>query len=68
MLLTTFLRTAHQRREFDPASKKDLMELKFFKENGKWKNGCPFYLEDPFVEIPAMCESRYTKYMLSKMT
>jgi len=47
--------------------KKDLQEFKFFKKNGKWKNGCPFYLEDPFVEIPAMCESKFTNYMLDNM-
>jgi hypothetical protein len=57
----------HQRREFDPSSKEDLLELKYFKKNGKWKNGCPFYLEDPFIEVPAMCDSRYTDYMLSKL-
>ena len=39
-------------------------ELKFFKENNKWKDGCPFYLEDPFVDIPSMCESKFTRHML----
>jgi hypothetical protein len=57
----------HQRREFNPSSKEDLLELRYFKKNGKWENGCPFYLEDPFIEVPAMCDSRYTDYMLSKL-
>jgi hypothetical protein len=65
--LSTFRRSFNPRREFNPVNKKDLQEFKFFKKNGKWKNGCPFYLEDPFVEIPAMCESKFTSYMLEKM-
>ena len=67
MNLSTFRRSFNPRREFDPSNKKDLEEFKFFKKNGKWKNGCPFYLEDPFVEIPAMCESKFTNHMLDKM-
>jgi hypothetical protein len=67
MNLSTFRRSFNPRREFDPSSKDDLQEFKFFKQNGKWKNGCPFYLEDPFVEIPAMCESKFTKHMLEQM-
>jgi len=65
--LSTFRRSFNPRREFNPADKKDLLELKFFKKHGKWKNGCPFFLEDPYVEIPAMCENKFTNYMLEKM-
>jgi hypothetical protein len=67
MNLSTFRRSFNPRREFNPADKKDLQEFKFFKKNGKWKAGCPFFLEDPFVEIPAMCESKFTTHMLEKM-
>jgi hypothetical protein len=67
MNLSTFRRSFNLRREFNPTSKQDLQELKFFKQKGKWKNGCPFYLEDPFVDIPAMCESKFTNFMLDKM-
>jgi hypothetical protein len=67
MNLSTFRRSFNPRKEFDPANQKDLQEFKFFKKNGKWKNGCPFYLEDPFIDIPAMCENKFTNYMLEKM-
>ncbi len=67
MYLSTIARATQQRRIFDPTSKEDLIELKFFKQNGKWQNGCPFYLEDPFIEVPAMCDRVYTNYMLEKL-
>jgi hypothetical protein len=64
MVLTTFRKSFSPRRDFDPSNIEDLQELKFFKDNGKWKSGCPFYLEDPFIEVPAMCYTKYTQYML----
>jgi hypothetical protein len=67
MNLSTFRRSFNPRREFDPTNSQDLQELKFFKKNGKWKNGCPFYLEDPFIDIPTMCENKFTNYMLENM-
>lgn len=67
MNLQTFRRSFNQRREFNPASREDLIELKYFKDNGKWKNGCPFYVEDPFIEVPAMCYYKYTDYMLAQL-
>lgn len=67
MLLNTFRRNFVQRRTFDPSKKEDLQELKFFKDNGKWNGACPFYLEDPYIEVPAMCDNKFTAYMLEKL-
>jgi len=67
MHVKTFHRHFAPKREFDPSNLQDLRELKYFKQHNKWKEGCPFYLEDPFVDIPSMCESKYTAYMLKKM-
>ena len=67
MHLNSLSRSLNPRRSFNPANIEDLRELKYFKEKGNWRSGCPFYLEDPFVEIPAMCESKFTTYMLEKM-
>jgi hypothetical protein len=66
MLLNTFRRTFSPRREFNPARNEDLIELKYFKDKGKWKSGCPFYLEDPFIDVPAMCASKFTDFMLER--
>jgi hypothetical protein len=56
-----------ERRLFNPADKKDLMELKYFLKHNKWKQGCPFYLEYPWEEIPAMCQHKYSLHMLNQL-
>lgn len=55
------------RRTFDPASKEDQLELKYYMKNQKWKNGCPFFSEYPWEDIPAMCKDKYAGYMLMKV-
>lgn len=55
------------RRLFDPTKKADLLELKYFMKNNKWKSGCPFYQEYPWEDIPAMCKDKYTSYQLDKL-
>lgn len=52
-----------RRHQFDPSNKQDLVELAYFINNGRWKNGCPFYLEWPYQDIVAMCQSKYTEHM-----
>jgi hypothetical protein len=53
-----------ERRNFNPESYEDLMELGFFVKNKKWKNGCPFHLEFPYSDVPAMCMAKYTEHSL----
>ena len=62
------LKTAKHRRIFNPASKEDVRELKYFIQNKHWANGCPFYLEDQWIDIPGMCLHKYTQYMLAKLS
>jgi hypothetical protein len=61
------LNNFHERRLFDPAKKADLLELKYFLENSKWRAGCPFYVEYPWEDIPAMCKDKYAVHMLAKV-
>ena len=63
----TKLTSFHERRIFDPSSKEDLFELRYFLENNKWRDVCPFYIEYPWEDIPAMCKDKYSQYMLSQM-
>lgn len=55
------------RREFNPSNKNDLKELKYFVANKQWRDGCPFYAEYPWEDIPAMCLEKYASYSLSKL-
>lgn len=61
------LNNFNPRRLFDPTKKADLLELKFYLVNNKWRNGCPFYVEYPWEDIPAMCKDKYAVHMLSKI-
>jgi len=61
------LLTTKQRRPFDPSSKKDLQELAYFRQNYKWKAGCPFLLEWPHADIVTMCVNSFTDHALQKL-
>lgn len=50
---------------FDPRNRKHMLDFaKFVKYNG-WKDGCDFYLEDPFTDIPSMIRSKIADSILS---
>jgi hypothetical protein len=42
------------RVEFDPSNKDHMAAFGCFVKNGGWKDGCPFYLEEPYTDIPTM--------------
>lgn len=52
------------RHYFCPLNKKDVAEVKYFFKNNKWMNGCPFYLEWPYLTIPDMIKDKITKSFL----
>lgn len=58
------LANLNNRRKFDPDSVEDQNELLYFLENNKWRTLCPFEIEQPWREIPAMCMYKYSLYML----
>lgn len=63
--MSTLLERAARKREcFDPTNKDHVEEFKFFKQNNRWKNGCPFFLEEPFMDIPTMCSQKYINHSL----
>lgn len=63
--LTILDRGLSSRVQFDPANADHLQELRFFMTNGKWQSGCPFLLEHPYLEIPAMCYRRLAEHTLA---
>lgn len=55
-----------QRRLFDPSKKEDLAQLKHYIDHNHWIGNCPFYLQEPWDNIPAMCMHKYAEYSLSQ--
>jgi hypothetical protein len=54
----------YQRRMFEPSSKDDMKIARQFFHDSKWKDGCPFFLEWPYLDIPSMLKDRITNYAL----
>lgn len=51
---------------FDPANQSHMVDFaKFIKYNG-WKDGCSYFLEDPFTDIPSMIYSKIANHTLTK--
>jgi hypothetical protein len=54
-----------QRRYFDVGSTLDIKLVKSFLKNSAWGNtGCPFFLEEPFLNIPDMIRYKITNVFL----
>ena len=56
-----------ERVVFDPGNNKHMFDFARFVEYNGWKNGCRYYLEDPFTDIPTMIRSKIADYTLSKL-
>lgn len=55
------------KREFNPNSKEDLQEYQHFLANSSWKNGCPFVLEWPFLNVLDMIKHKIVYRHLAKI-
>lgn len=56
------------KRQFDITSIDDLEEYNYFLNNAKWKNGCPFIVSWPFLDVQTMISSLIVKnYINSKL-
>jgi hypothetical protein len=57
--------SAYQRHFFDPTAKADMKLAKdFFIKHAWGSNGCPFFLEVPWLNVPDMLKDRIMKYHL----
>jgi len=65
----TFRVSSHtwQKREFNPNSKADLQEYQYFINHSTWKDGCPFILEWPFLNILDMIKHKIIYRHLAKL-
>ena len=51
----------NQKRRFDPKNKKDIELFRMFLTENKWKEPCPFILEEPHTVIPEMLKDKYIR-------
>lgn len=47
-----------QKRYFNPYSKQDIQEYKYFLDNNRWDGLCPFQLEWPFLTVIEMVKTK----------
>jgi len=55
------------RIKFDPDNRKHMLDFARFVKYNNWKDGCSYYLEDPYADIPSMIRSKIVDYTLSKL-
>jgi hypothetical protein len=65
----TFRVSSHvwHKREFNPQRREDLQEYQNFVTQGTWKNGCPFILEWPFLNVIDMIKQKIINRHLAKI-
>jgi hypothetical protein len=56
-----------QKRFFDPSSKQDIAEYRYFLKNHRWKNNCPFILEWPHLMVTDMVRTQLIDYYIEVM-
>jgi len=52
---------------FDPSNRKHMFDFAKFVKYNTWKNGCSYFLEDPFTDIPTMIQAKIANHTLSKL-
>jgi hypothetical protein len=55
------------KREFDPDSREDLVEYKHFLEHHTWRDGCPFLVEWPYLDIIKCIEDKIVKHYIDHL-
>lgn len=62
-----FKEPLNQRVHFDPNNSQHLLDYAHFLKYNAWgKEGCPFFLEDDYDNIPAMLNEITLKHFMSK--
>jgi hypothetical protein len=53
---------------FDPKNRKHMLDFaRFVKYNG-WREGCSYYLEDPYSDIPTMIRAKIADAVVESLT
>ena len=52
---------------FDPSNRKHRLDYAQFLRYNNWKNGCQFFLEEPYMDIPSMINDKLVHYYLQPL-
>lgn len=55
-----------QRVQFNPANRKHMLDFAKFVKYNNWKDGCSYFLEDPYSDIPAMIQAKIAEFTVSR--
>jgi len=56
-----------ERVKFNPRNRKHMIDFAKFVKYNNWTEGCSYFLEDPFTDIPTMIRAKIADYTLSKL-
>lgn len=59
--------SVYPKHNFDPTSQEDLKIFEKFTNELAWNGPCPFYLEWPYEEIPAMIKDKILRQHLGQI-
>ena len=52
---------------FNPSNKHHMLDFARFVKYNTWTDGCSYFLEDPYTDIPTMIRAKIADYTLSKL-
>jgi len=56
-----------ERIVFDPSNRKHMLDFAKFIKYNNWKDGCLYYLEDPYSDIPTMIRAKIADYVVANI-
>lgn len=55
------------RVEFDPGNQQHMLDFARFLKYNNWSNGCGYFLEEPFADIPAMIAAKIAAHSVDRL-
>lgn len=50
--------------KFDPNNVEHVKAFQYFITKNNWKEGCPFELEQPYLDVPTMIKDKITRHYI----
>lgn len=52
---------------FDPSNRKHMLDFAKFVKYNSWEDGCSYYLEDPYSDIPTMIRAKIADFVVANL-